>query len=65
MIALVIVVGDEGLDPGFEIAWQEVVLQQNAVLQGLMPALDLALCLRVIRCSTNCPSSDNLAQFSG
>ena len=53
VIPPVIIVGDEGLDPGFEIAWQEVVLQQDAVLQGLMPALDLALCLRVIGCSTN------------
>ena len=26
-----------------------VVLQQDAVLQGLMPTLDLALCLRVVR----------------
>lgn len=28
---------------------QEVVLQQNAVLQCLVPSLNLALCLRMIR----------------
>ena len=48
-----IVVGDEGLDPGCEIARQEVVLQQDAVLQGLVPAFNLALCLRVIWRSTH------------
>ncbi len=53
VIALKIVMGDKGLDLGFKIAWQEVVLQQEAVLQGLVPAPDLALCLRMIRCSTN------------
>jgi hypothetical protein len=44
---LVIVVVDERLDLGLEIAGQVVVLQQDAVLQGLMPALDLALRLRM------------------
>jgi hypothetical protein len=43
VVTLVIVVLDEGLDLGFEVAGQEVILQQDAVLQGLMPALDLAL----------------------
>ena len=50
MVAVMIVVGDEPLDAGVEIARQEVVLQQDAVLQRLMPALDLALRLRMIRC---------------
>ena len=40
---------DKGLDLGFEIAGQEVVFQQDAVLQSLMPPLDLALSLGVIR----------------
>jgi len=40
--ALVVVVVDEGFDLRFKIAGQEVVFQQNAVLQGLMPSLDLA-----------------------
>ena len=39
---------DEGFDLGFEITWQEVVFQQDAVLQGLMPTLDLALGLGMI-----------------
>jgi hypothetical protein len=29
MVAAVIVVGDEGIDLGFEIAWQKVVLEQE------------------------------------
>src|ERR1700731_100520 len=48
VISQVIVVSDEGLDLGFEIAWQ-VVLEQDAVLERLMPALDLALGHRMIR----------------
>ena len=48
MIALVVVVIDEGFDLCFEITGQEVVFQQDAVLQGLMPPLDLALGLRMI-----------------
>src|ERR1700680_2756430 len=43
VVAQVIVVGDEGADPGLESAGQVVVLQQDAVLQRLVPALDLAL----------------------
>ena len=49
VVSQVIVVGDEVIDPGFEIARQIVVLQQDAVLQRLVPALDLALGHRVIR----------------
>ena len=48
MVEVMIVVGDEPLDAGVEIARQEVVLQQDAVLEGLMPSFDLALRLRVI-----------------
>ena len=49
MIPLVIVVVDEGFDLSFKVNGQEVVFQQDAVLQGLMPSFDLALDLRVIR----------------
>ena len=49
MISPVIVAVDEGCDLGFEIARQEVVLQQDSVLERLVPALDLALGLRVAR----------------
>ena len=46
VVALMVVVLGEGLDLLFEIARQEVVLQQHAVLQGLVPALDLILRLQ-------------------
>jgi len=42
------IVGDEPLDAGVEITWQEVVLHQGAVLEDLMPTFDLALRLRVV-----------------
>jgi hypothetical protein len=43
MAAAVVVVIDEGADLPFEVSRQEVVFQQDAVLQGLVPAFDLAL----------------------
>ena len=49
VIALVVVVLDERLDLGLKVARQEVVLQQDAVFQGLVPALDLSLGLGVQR----------------
>ena len=49
VIALVIVVLDEGFDLGLKVAGQEVVFEQDAVLQGLVPAFDLSLGLRVQR----------------
>ncbi len=48
VVAVVIVKIDEGTDLVFEVARQIVVFQQDPVLQRLMPALDLALGLRVI-----------------
>jgi len=45
MIALVIVMSDEGRDVRFEIAGQEVILQQDAVPESLVPMLDIVLCL--------------------
>ena len=48
VVAPVIVVLDEALDLGFEIAGQVVVLEQDAVLERLVPALDLALGLRMV-----------------
>ena len=47
--ALMVVVIDEGCDLGFTIAGQEIVFEQYAVLEGLVPAFDLALGLRMIR----------------
>jgi hypothetical protein len=49
VIAGVVVMRHEGRDLAFEIAGQVVVLKPDAVLERLMPALDLALGLRVIR----------------
>ena len=49
MIADVVVMIDEGADLAFEVARQIVVVEQDAVLQGLVPALDLALGLGIIR----------------
>src|SRR4029453_1141600 len=43
VVAAVVVAFDEGANAGFEIARQVVVLEQDAVLQGLVPTLDLAL----------------------
>ena len=43
VVALMVVVLHERRDLGLEIAGQEVVFQQDAVLHGLVPALDLAL----------------------
>lgn len=49
VVTLMIVVIDEGLDLGFEVSRQEVIFQQDAVLECLMPAFDFALCLRMMR----------------
>jgi len=49
MVALMVVVIDEGFDLSLQIAGQEVVFQQDPVLQSLMPPLDFALRLRMIR----------------
>ena len=48
MVAVVVVMIDEFRDAVFEITGQVVVLQQDPVLEGLMPTLDLALCLGMI-----------------
>src|ERR1041384_1886865 len=43
VVSAVVVVVDEGRDLGFEVAGEEVVFQQDAVFEGLVPTLDLAL----------------------
>ena len=53
VVALVVIVIDEGLDLTFEIAGQVIVFQQDTVLHSLMPAFDFALGLRVERCAPN------------
>lgn len=49
VISLMVVALDEGFDLGFKIARKKVVLQEEAVLQRLVPALDLVLDLRMAR----------------
>ncbi len=68
VVALVVVVLDEGLDLRFEITGQEVVLQQDAVFQGLVPALDLALGLGMHRSAAHMAhlvGLDVFRQFTG
>ena len=48
VIAPVVVMIDKGVDLLSEITRQIVVFQQDTVLEGLMPSLDLTLRLRVI-----------------
>ena len=48
MIAPVVVVLDKCGDLSFKVAGQVIVLQQNAVLERLVPALDLSLGLWVV-----------------
>ena len=49
VVAVMVVVVDEVADRLFQSAGQVIVLEQDAVLEGLVPAFDLALCLRVPR----------------
>ena len=53
MVTAVIVAFDESADAGLEIAGQTIVLPQDAVLQGLIPTLDLALSLGMVRCAAD------------
>jgi len=48
VVSRMVVLRHEGRDLAFEIAGPVIVLKQDAVLERLMPALDLALGLRVI-----------------
>ena len=47
VVSQMVVVGDELADLSLEVTGQIVVLEQDAVLQRLVPAFDLALCLRM------------------
>jgi hypothetical protein len=68
VVAAVIVMIDEGRDLPLEIAWQEVAFEQDAVLERLMPALDLALRLWVKWRSADMAHAvgvDPLGEFGG
>jgi len=47
VVSTMVIVLDESRDLGFEVLLEEVVFQQDAVLQRLVPAFDLALRLRM------------------
>jgi len=64
VIATMIVVLDEAADVGFEIAGQVVVLEEDAVLEGLMPAFDLALGLGMIGRAADVPHALLFEPFS-
>ena len=67
MEALMVIVLDEGLDLGFQIAGVEVVFQQDRVFERLMPTLDLTLGLGVAGCTSNMAHSvglDVVGQFT-
>ena len=68
VVALVVVVVDEGADLTFKIAGQIVVLQQHPVFHGLMPAFNLALGLRMEWCAPNMihlPACQPFGQVAG
>ena len=58
-----IVVLDEARDLGFEITGQVIVLEQNAVLERLVPALDLALGLGMERSAPDVSDAASLEPF--
>ena len=67
-VAVVVVMIDEFRDAVFEIAGQVVVLQQDPVLEGLIPTLDLALCLEMIWRATDVPPAmifEPIGQIAG
>ncbi len=53
VVAVVIVMIDEDANLVFKVTRQEIVFQQDLVLEGLMPALDLTLGLRVVGSPSN------------
>ena len=53
VVAVVVIVIDESADLAFKVSGQVIVFQQDAVFQGLVPTLDLALCLGMIGGSTD------------
>ena len=65
VVSAMVVVLDEGRDLGFEVFLEEVVFEEDAVLQRLMPAFDFPLCLRMAGSAVNlvCPSSNDLRLF--
>ena len=48
MVAIVVIVGNESFNLLLQVTRNKVIFKQDAVLEGLMPSLDLTLCLRMI-----------------
>ena len=68
MIAPVVVVLYKRGDLSFKVAGQVVVLQQDAVLERLVPALDLTLSLWMVRSTAHMAhvlAAKPMCQFSG
>ena len=63
VVTLVVVVIDEGLDLSLQVAGQIVVLEQDAVLERLVPALDLALGLGMEGSAPDVPDAAVLEPF--
>ena len=53
VVTVVVVMVDEGRDGGLKLPFEEVVFEENAVLQGLVPAFDFVLGLRMHRGAAN------------
>ena len=67
VVTLVIVVLDNGINLHLKVAGQEVVFKQDTAFQGLVPAFDLALGLRMARCAAHAahfPGLDVFRQFA-
>lgn len=62
-VSPVIVVADEAFDLSLEVAGQVVILEQDAVLQRLMPTFNLAPRLRMIGCTADVRVCDVLATW--
>ena len=55
MVSPMIVMIDERFDLRLKVCREDVVFQQDAVFQGLVPPLDLALSLRMVRRTPDVP----------
>jgi len=64
VIAPVVVVRDECIDLGFEVTGQIIVLEQDAVFERLMPALDFPLRHRMVRRTPSVPHILPIEPFS-
>jgi hypothetical protein len=67
MVAPMVVVFDERFDLGLKVSGQKLILQRDAILEGLVPMLDLALGLGMARSAAHmahAPGLDIFGQFA-